>query len=273
MKSVLTAIVIVLAGLTATAFPEVPKESAIALGATKGKSFESGLVFINGKFLPPPYLVERWGTGVRINGKPVTGQLVDWNEFLKTQSGVKETKASAPAVPAAPTAAADETDDDSSLDDLFDDNPKPKKKGSKPKKKTVSAPKPTTAVSYSLEGEFSPNETTRRYVKNINAIRSRIDRSLREGAVVFFGDSYRRVTVIPRLADDLIRVLPEIMRDSKSAEDLYSKVHAAQIEYLPEQVCTQLYRNRIDYRSLQEHRTRIKRDRELQKFLKSNKVD
>ena len=80
-----------------SAMPEVPMDSAKALGVTKGKAFRSGLVFINGKYLPPPYVVSRWGTGLRINNKPVTGQIINWTEFLKTQSGVKVSKTEAPA--------------------------------------------------------------------------------------------------------------------------------------------------------------------------------
>ena len=62
---------------TLSAMPEIPVASAKALGVTRGKAFRSGLVFINGKYRAPPYVVSRWGTGLRINDKPVTGQVID----------------------------------------------------------------------------------------------------------------------------------------------------------------------------------------------------
>ena len=121
-------------------FGTVPKQALVELKATVGKPFSSGLVFIDGKFIPPPYKVERFGTAFRINGQQVTRQVIPWDEFLKTQPGVRieqiEIAPSAPAESAAPETAAAEAaepaDDDSDIsddfDDLFDDNPKPKKK-------------------------------------------------------------------------------------------------------------------------------------------------
>ncbi len=73
------------AAIALYAFQDAPKESAKALGATKGKPIRSGLVFINGKFIRPPYVVERRGTVIRVNKVPVTGQIVTWSELLKTQ--------------------------------------------------------------------------------------------------------------------------------------------------------------------------------------------
>ena len=77
------------AAVAASAMPEIPKESASALGVTRGRPFTSGVVFVDGKYVEPPYVVERWGNGIRINKTSVTGQVIPWNEFLKTQEGVK----------------------------------------------------------------------------------------------------------------------------------------------------------------------------------------
>ena len=61
---------------------EIPKASGKALGVTRGRQFDAGLVFINGKFIEPPYVVERWGVGISINGTPAVPQVIDWTEFL-----------------------------------------------------------------------------------------------------------------------------------------------------------------------------------------------
>ena len=94
-------------------FGTVPKQALVELKATVGKPFSSGLVFIDGKFIPPPYKVERFGTAFRINGNQVTRQVIPWDEFLKTQPGVRieqvEIAPSAPAESEAPEPAAEET--------------------------------------------------------------------------------------------------------------------------------------------------------------------
>ncbi len=277
----LTVAVMVLAGMTALAFPEIPKASAKALGVTRGKPFTAGLVFINGRFITPPYTVERWGTGLRINGRQITGQIIDWSEFAKTQTGFKATRnEEAPAVePAAlapvPAPAAEPVvtvaDDDSSLDDLFDDDPKPKAK--KPVKPVVAPkpkapPKPKVTVEYSFDGNFIPNETTRNLVLRINAARTEIDRLLRAGGFLCFGDSYSRVTGDDRTAKKLIEALPEIMKNATSEESFMAGVRGAQLYYLNDTLCKELFRNRIDYRRLQEFRERQRRDEEWKNVLK-----
>ena len=210
MKGVVFVVVAMMA-TAVMAFQPIPKASARALGVTRGKLFSKGLVFINGKYLPPPYVVERWGTGIRINSTPVTGQIVDWNEFLKTQPGVKtvttEPESVAVSESAEPEAEAEATSetqpveaaaaDVNSLDDLFEDDSdendvkkKPAAARSTPKPKVVHkpAPKPRATVSYVLEGDFVPNEETKALVKRINQMRTDVDRTLRSGGFLCSGD-------------------------------------------------------------------------------------
>ena len=79
------------------AFATVPKQALVELKATVGKPFSSGLVFVNGKFLDPPYKIERYGTAIRINGVQVTNEIIPWTEFLKTQAGARIEKVDPPA--------------------------------------------------------------------------------------------------------------------------------------------------------------------------------
>ena len=250
------------------AFPQVPKDSARALGVTRGKSFSSGLVFINGKYLPPPYVVERWGTGLRINGRMVTGQVIDWNEFLRTQSGVKVAKqAAAPAAPsAAPAAAAPAEDDDSpaaSLDDLFSDAPKADAKPDRkaPARKAVAAP----TVSYSLEGDFQPNAASKKLVARINDARTAVDARLRRGGFIFFGDGYSRVSGDAATALAILEKVPDLQQHSASAADFAASARSAGLYYLSAEVCADLFANRIDYRALQERRAKWRSERELER--------
>ena len=249
---------------------EIPKASAKALGVTRGRQFDAGLVFINGKYIEPPYRVERRGVGICINGKPAISQVIDWTEFLKTQPGVKVVKTETPVpsyVPSEP-ATPSYDDVDTSLDDLFDDDPKPKKP-SKPKYKPTHVPrKPVQTVSYTLEGEFVPNASTKALVTRINNVRTEIDKSLRSGGFICFGDRYARVSGDQRAAMIFLEKIPEIMRRSETPESFKASVRAANFVYFSDFVCNDLFQNRIDYRRLQDRRKKLKEAAELDKLMK-----
>jgi len=267
---------VVLVAFAAAGMPEIPRASAKALGVTRGKPFSSGVVFVEGKYMPPPYVVERWGNGIRINSKPVTGPIVPWSDFLKTQEGVKVTKSeteqtAAPAqVQSAPAAPAADLDD-TSLDDLFDDDPKPKAKkpsASAASRPAAAPPKPRVSVTYSLDGEFKPNAATKALVSRINAVRTEIDRILRNGGFICFGESYSRVTGDSRSALTLLERLPAIQRSATDLNAFRSAVRSAGLVYLNEVLCEELFRNRIDYRKLQEQHEKMRREAELNNMIK-----
>ena len=272
MKVWAAAFAAALVAASASAMPEIPKASAKALGVTRGRPFSSGVVFIEGKYVEPPYVVERWGNGIRINSKPVTGPIVPWSEFLKTQEGVKITKTeSAPVAtpePAAPAAMAVEDDlDDSSLDDLFDDDPKPKAKAKLAPPRPAAPPRPRTTISYSLDGEFVPNAATKALVTRINSVRTEIDRILRNGGFICFGESYSRVSGDSRSTLTLLEKLPTLQRHASELNEFRAQVRNAGLVYLNEVLCEELYRNRIDYRKLQERYERLKKEAELNNMI------
>jgi len=253
------------------AFPEVPKDSAKALKITRGKPFSEGIVFINGKYVAPPYVVERWGTGLRINKQPISGQIVEWSEFLKTQTDVKVSKSEViqGTTPVAVTVQpAKEDDYSSALDDLFDDIPKPKTPARKPAVTAPAIPKPKTIVSYSIEGDYVMNDASKAMVKRINDARSEIDRMLRTGCFMFFGDAYSRVSGDSRASLELLNSLPDIQRKSESLEEFKANVRAANLVYINDALCEELYRNRIDYRVLGERLAKIKEDMKFQQVLR-----
>ena len=254
-----------LTAATAFAFQPIPKESAKALGVTRGKPFVAGAVFINGKFIDPPYTVERWGTGIRINQTPVTGQVVDWNEFLKTQDGVKVEKKTieAAAAPAAVESVATSVKDSAdALDELFDDDPKPVK----PLRSTStpSAPSrpaaPRTEVTYSMDGAFKPNDASRALLKRINDARTGIDRILRAGGFICFGNNYSRVTGDKRTLAKMMAALPDLLQKSATVEEFNAGVRSANLIYLNEVLCEDLFRHWLDYRKLQKRNERIQSD-------------
>ena len=268
-------VVFLLTASTVFAFQPIPKESAKALGVTRGKKFSTGVVFINGKYIEPPYVVERWGTGIRINSIPVSGQVIDWTEFLKTQPGVKVEKSEIAATPtkvsepvAAPAPAPVEDVDASSLDDLFDDDPKPAK--AKPKAVVAAPlmPKPAKpAVTYVLSEKFKHNDDSTVLLKRINANRTEIDRTLRSGGFICFGDSYSQVQGDQRTLMELLEVLPELQQRSPDVQAFCAKIREAKLVYLNEVLCWDLFRNRADYRKLMERREKLKADRKWDQII------
>ena len=267
-------------------FGVVPKQALVELKATVGKPFSSGLVFIDGKFIPPPYKVERFGTAFRINGQQVTRQVIPWDEFLKTQPGVRieqvEIAPSAPAESDAPEPAAEETAepaaDDSDIsddfDDLFDDNPKPKKKKAPARaaaKKPAPQPSaPTVATKVVFDGTFRPNTKTKSMVDRLNKIRTDMEVMLRKGGTCFFGTRYSTVTADRAPTDMFLSAVPQAMRENSSYEDFASAVRAKGIVFLPESVLRDLFRNRLDYVKLQERARAVKEERAWEKKLNNS---
>lgn len=277
MRKVLLMAIVAMAAFSALCFEAIPKASAKNLGATGGKEIKTGLVFINGKFIPGPYKVQRWGTGIRINGQFVTGQVVSWNDFVKTQPGAEKVETLIGGDSSASEDSGDDLmddgdsmddlwadDDDMGLDDLFDDEPKPAKKASAkkaPAKKK--AKKPTKKVSYKLKGEFAHNDQTKALLNKINSARSDIDRQLRLGGMICFGDKYSRVTMDKGPAMKLLENLPELQQSSSSADELMAGIRQLRMDFISRDLCREFYQNRSDYHQLQQLRKKIKSDAKL----------
>ena len=243
-----------------SAFAAVPKQALVELKATVGKPFSSGLVFVNGKFLDPPYKVERYGTALRINGIQVTNEIIPWTEFLKTQAGVRVEKVDPPPAAAAPapvqetasaaeeTATSDSSIDD--IDDLFDDDPKPKKKvAAKPvvKRTPKAAPPPQPTTTVVLDGEFVVNDKTKAMVARINKERTRVETVLRKGGCYFFGTRYTPISVDRMPAEMFLSSIPGVMKSNTVFEPFSSAARAKGITFLSEAVLRDLFRNRLDY--------------------------
>ena len=266
----------VAAAAAASAFEEIPRASATALGVTRGKQFSAGIVFVNGKYVEPPYVVERWGTGIRINSIPVTGQIIDWVEFVKTQdpsivtkvASAPESAAPAPAYSQPPPSAPAKSDADA-LDDLFDDDPAPKKPATSwtPPVRAAPPPPKAPAPTYTLVGKFVKNDASKALVKRINDQRTEIDGILRRGGFIFFGDGYSRVAGDARALDTMLAKLPETMQRSADVGTFRAGIRSGGMVYINEILAEQLFANRIDYRKLQERRRKMKSDREWSRMI------
>lgn len=274
MKLIKIIVMMIIAALSfeTFAFEKIPNASAKHLKVTKGKEIRTGIVFINGQYIPAPYKVDRWGTGIRINGNFVSGQVVPWNEFVKTQAGAKANKSEVGGGASEDSAEEEDSGDDfgsddlfgddddfGSLDDLFDDEPKAKKSSAAPAKKVAKkkAKKPTVKITYTFDGEFVPNEKTKSMVATINSRRADIDLKLRRGSMIFFGDKYTNVVVDKGAALKLLEKLPELQQRSSSAEELIQGIRATRMEYLSQDICRDLFSHKSDYYQLKQLREKL----------------
>ncbi len=236
-------------GAASPQFEEVPAGANKALKAVKGKPIRTGMAFVNGHYVKPPYVLMRSGTALFVNyNTQITGQVVPWKAFLATQGGAAAQK---PTAPVQPRTAQ-------SVDDLFADTPP----AAQP---TAAAP----AADAAADVDFTPNEQSKRLLKRINDRRSFFDRKLREGGVIFFGSRYAPVIVSePRLVRDLMAMLPEAIRDSSDGADLFGKMRGKGITYMTREICDELVENRTDYSALVERRKEMEKADELNKLLR-----
>ena len=253
-------------------FPKPPAQARTALKAAVGKPFSAGWVFIDGKYLAPPYKVERFANTIRINGIQVTGEVVPWNSFIKTQKGVKVTKnESAPADGGAaaagpapePEPELDDADDawENSLDDLFDDEPATKKPAKKSGSSYKPRPKkPTVTVTYSFDGEFEHNEKSKALLEKINALRTKIDQNLRSGGMYCFSSRYSMVSMDARSANHVMERLPDLMKQSATRDDFAQGIHAANIPF-SDPIIDDVFKNKYDYLRLKNRYDKEKESR------------
>lgn len=260
---IVAALLVLSPAVALNAFEKVPAAARAALSGTRGKkALSSGFVFVDGRYVKPPYRVARFGTAIFVNNEQVTDQIVSWKAFLAASNGgiapapaAKPAEAKPePAPAAAPSAAR-------SVDDLFDDEPAPsaaKKPAAKPKPKPVAAEEDDGSAA-----SFAANAQTDKMLKRVNAYRSEVHRRLSAGNVCFFGSRYGQVNVPPRLAQKLMAVLPDAVRDANDAADLHARMKQGGFAFMSKEICEDLIANRADYPALAERRRKMQSDAEF----------
>lgn len=251
-----------------------PQECVIeALKTKPGTPVTSGWVFIDGKFLYPPYRVERYGNVIRINGIQVSGPIVQWSDFLAAQEGSKIEKTVAAPESDNSTVAGTEVEEkeessnlDSVLDDLFaDDGDEPDKKSTK---KDVAKKPPKPAVTYSIkfEGEFAMNEKVEELLKKIENYRFRIERLLATGGYCCFGSRHSALTGDEGAAKFLMARLPEAMRDSGSLAQFSAKMKASGVKFFSSVMLQEFFQHRTDFPRLLLRRRRLEEREKWNEF-------
>lgn len=248
------------------AFEKIPQQARKELKGVRGKKVRTGFVFVEGQYVPPPYVVARMGNGLFVNGKQVTGQVVPWKQFLATQPGaaalLSETKSEGEA--AKPKAA--EAD---SVDDLFDDG------GSEAPAEGEGGGDADAAGGGAEEAlpnvDFAMNSRARMLLKQIDEARTRLDKQLRTGAVCFLGSKYPAVTVPQRMARQFMDFFPEAMRDSNGVQEMLDKVRSKGYPFIRRELCKDLLEHRADYLRLMDRRQKDREADELQQMLNNRR--
>lgn len=258
---------------------KVPTAALKALKSSKNKkAIRTGMVFMDGKFIPAPYTVERYGTALRINGVQVTGPMIAWDEFLKTQEGAKVVTntteipgEAAGAEPEEPEETYEEDDDDEDpLAALFDDEPKPAKPKAKKaakKKKAPAGPRQVTTTKVEFNGEFTLNPAAKKLLGRIDDRRTKVDLQLRKGGFYFFGSKYAGTNGDSSIAQRLLKVLPEAMSKAASGEQLYVEMRQKGMTFLTPDICEDLFANRADYVKLIELRKKLEADSQFNQLI------
>lgn len=257
-KSMMLALVALTAVVAAASgFEPVPEAARTALRGTRGKPFTAGLLFCDGAYVKPPYRVARYGTAIFVNDRQVTGQIVPWRAFLATQEGYVAPVAEKPAAVEAkkPTTAAD---------DLFDDAPAQPAPGAKP---SAPAAKPSAPAAEETPVAFRANAKSAALVKKINAVRVEIQRKLKDGYICFYGARYPRVFVGPRVAKDLLAVLPEAISDAPDGAALEAAMRAKGFAFMGRELCEDLVRHRADYPKILERRRALEEEEALRRMM------
>jgi len=246
--------------------PEVSAEAIEALGVTTGTPKRNGFVFIEGRYLSPPYTVSRKGNAIFINRIQVE-QPIAWTAEALTPTAVPPSQkiesakvspaASAPesadivVVPEPQVAktepAGEATRVGKTLDALFDDpatNTAVEKYAATPEKKAV-----PVVLTQKQKEEFR---------QKLDAIRLRFELGLGQGEIYFFSPKNGRVNGTYGTARALFMVLPEAVRYAQSPQDLLSRLCQGGVFFLDINACTDLYKHKLNFTALSARRELIK---------------
>lgn len=230
-------------------FRKQAQNVAKTLKVTAGKEFSAGYVFVCGQYLPPPYKVERYGSVIRINGIQVTDPVVEWEDFVKTQTGARQWTEADFAKPEDTEKPPEPIDD---IHDLYADGSESDLKPLVVEKTAEEREKERNPLigQWTFDGEFVRNERANELLAKVNKLRTKYDAALRGGGYVFFSPKYAPVVGEPAMATHLIDKLPKVMKENVDAESFAAAARTANLAFLPPAVIADLFRHRVDYSML-----------------------
>ena len=281
------------AGARAAELAEVSEEALYELGSTYGAPQLHGFVFIEGRYIPPPYTVTRKGNAIFINRIQVE-QPVPWGRGVAPADGAPGTAAAAApaakksvdadgdfeevapaaeaAAPAAPAPAAEPAKPKTvkSIDDLFDDEEPAAPAAPAPQAVPAAGPAPAPLPAAAAGGgatERSSEEVKRdkeALIAHLDRIRKGYEQSLARGDMFFFGQRHNRVNGNYGTARTLMGVLPKALRNAQSPQDLLQRLNAGGVYFIDLGICAELYRNKMTFPQLEERLAKIEQNEAME---------
>lgn len=252
--------------------PEITETALAELGIAYGVPGMSGFVFVEGRYLAPPYTVTRRGNGIFVNRVQVE-QPVVWPRGVEPASAARaidadgdfETVApeAAQPAPAQPVAEDAQKKAVKSIDDLFADEEEP-----------AAAPQPAAArpaPAASTQAVRSPEDHARdkaQVIEGLDRIRAGYEQALSRGEIFFFGQRHNRVNGTYGTARTLMGVLPKALRYAESPLDLQNRLKQGGVYFLDIGICGELFKNRNTFPLLEERLRKIEADEALEAMKK-----
>jgi hypothetical protein len=244
--------------------PDVPEDAIEVLGSTAGTPQINGFVFIEGRYIVPPYTVTRKGNGIFVNRIQVE-QPFAWMAETLTVAAIPPTKK--------PEEEEKKGDVDSSLEvpaqepaeDFMKASvlpPAEVKPVDKPEGKGLDllfgdgSPKPATEEKKAVPVVLTPKQK-HELCQRLDAIRLRFEVGLSQGEIFLFNDKNGRINGTYGTAKALFAVLPEAVRYSKSPQDLMARLNQGGVNFLDINACTDLYRYKFNFVLLSDRRRTI----------------
>jgi hypothetical protein len=269
-RSIVRVILAVGLGLSLSLFADVSERAVAELGSTFGLPQMTGFVFIEGRYLAPPYTVTRRGNGIFINRVFVEAP-VPWIATPVAEDDVAVPAAGAakavdvdgdfeeeaPAVQQAPVPATKTPDAPKvakSIDDLFDDDfpdaPAPTARGQ-------GVPATLPVGDDQAGGGSAAKRDKSTTLAQLERIRKGYENALSQGEIFFFGQRHNRINGNYGTARALIGVLPKALRSAQSPQDLLQKLNQGGVYFIDIAICTELFRNKNTFPLLEERLAKI----------------
>jgi hypothetical protein len=283
-------------GAGAVELPEVTEAAIAELGTTQGTPQMNGFVFIEGRYIPPPYTVTRKGNGIFINRIQIEQQPIPWlrsgaeddaapvatpaKKSVDADGDFEEVKgvakpAPAPAAEAAPAADPAKPKTVKSIDDLFDDDtpakPAPAVKpvpapAAAPAAAAVAPAEQPSAAATAAVAELTSDDLKRQkeaLVANLERLRKGYDQALIQNEFFFFSLRSDRVNGNYGTARTLMGVLPKALRYAQSPQGLMQRLNEGGVYFIDLSICKALFKNKSTFPLLEDRLAKIEEDEEL----------
>ncbi len=215
--------------------PDVTEEAIDELGSTSGTPQLNGFVFVEGRYLSPPYTVTRKGNGIFINRVQIEQLAFQPGAPAAAGGGAARKPGAedeAAAVAPAETAAPAPLKPVKSIDDLFADEGE-------------AAP---AKVEPSPDAPRGSGELTRQKEElraKLDAARKSYELALGRGEIFFFSERHSRLNGTYGTGRALLGVLPGALRKAQTPEDLQQRLKQGGVHFVDLTTCAALFKHRL----------------------------